>query len=158
MPLFPCRFSSHHVVEALQMFRQYATNTAVKLIVCGLNDSPHSLADNDDVHMMNISGLDSSVPELIAALVRDDMQALIPEREGEMAAERAVEMPAESRPDMVAGVSNELSVEQSAYTHSETSEAMTDQDPGEMGVELSGAASNEVNLNEQVKRTESAMD
>ncbi|KXZ51712.1 hypothetical protein GPECTOR_11g160 [Gonium pectorale] len=62
-------FGGTHPTEALRRYRSALGLPNAKLVVLGLSSSGFSIADPEDPGMMDVAGLDSAVPRLIADFV-----------------------------------------------------------------------------------------
>jgi 60 kDa SS-A/Ro ribonucleoprotein len=58
-------------VQALQQYRA-RTGIAAKLVVVGMVSNGFSIADPDDVGMLDVVGFDTATPAVIADFVRQD--------------------------------------------------------------------------------------
>lgn len=65
-------YGAKHPFQALKDYRR-AKNPNAKLIVCAFDSSKFSIADPSDAGMMDIAGLDSNVPKLIAEFANDNI-------------------------------------------------------------------------------------
>ncbi|XP_052270515.1 RNA-binding protein RO60-like isoform X1 [Dreissena polymorpha] len=144
-------YTETHVADDMVKYRQYCNNPSVKLIVCGLNDSPHSLADKDDVHMLNISVFDASVPKLIDNFIRREMRGVRPDAIlAELPGAQIIGGPDDMSDEMQGVISGESQVDLPGEQNTENPDdvEMTDD---ETSVELSAARSNDVELDRRVK-------
>jgi 60 kDa SS-A/Ro ribonucleoprotein len=61
-----------HASDALQRYRA-SSGIQARLVVCAMSATSYSIADPSDAGMLDIVGLDASVPELIASFARGDV-------------------------------------------------------------------------------------
>lgn len=61
-----------HPVQALQQYRK-RFNIPAKLVVVGMTATQFSIADSNDAGMLDVVGMDTATPELIASFIRGDI-------------------------------------------------------------------------------------
>lgn len=65
------RRSSEHPAQALRSYRKAMNKRAAKLVVLGVTATECSIADPEDMGMLDVAGFDSAVPQLVADFIRD---------------------------------------------------------------------------------------